>query len=238
MLPLSEALFSTWMDALLQYFPVYACVCFICLALLHMHFRVISYVETNTHGRALVRLDDPLHKIVPATDLSSWISGGLNAAVTTLLLHEYSCALPVGGGPRMCMLAVSYTWAITLKTGMVWLTPLEAPEGFVPLRDPVLDILLRILEGAGGCGAEHRKRQRALPTRDLFFSGHTATMWLCFFSVSEGEWSQLIRFLLFGLAVVVSVCLVLQRIHYSVDVVVGVVIARYVVLELAAQGLV
>ena len=53
--------------------------------------------------------------------------------------------------------------------------------------------------------------------KDLFFSGHTATMYLLYLMLPAGIY----RKLAFIGALVMMVCLLFQRVHYTVDVIVA-----------------
>jgi membrane-associated phospholipid phosphatase len=77
--------------------------------------------------------------------------------------------------------------------------PLEAPVTLIPLNDPFVQLF-----GTG-----------QILEKDLFFSGHTATLFLLFL-ISDNKILKLF-FLISTLFVAVSV--LLQHVHYSVDVI-------------------
>ncbi|MGL4598929.1 MAG: phosphatase PAP2-related protein [Bacteroidia bacterium] len=80
------------------------------------------------------------------------------------------------------------------------LLPLEAPEGIVPLNDP-------ILQNTFYAGRPNLK--------DLFFSGHTATI-LMYGLVADVAWRRWIFALL---AAAAGILLAVQRVHYMLDVI-------------------
>jgi membrane-associated phospholipid phosphatase len=81
----------------------------------------------------------------------------------------------------------------------IYLIPLEPPIGLLPLDDPLLD--------------EFIYKSRFI-TKDLFYSGHMANASLLFLCVGD---RRLKVFL--GLAVVlIGILLLVQRVHYSYDV--------------------
>ncbi|MDH3251922.1 MAG: sphingomyelin synthase family protein, partial [Ignavibacteria bacterium] len=80
----------------------------------------------------------------------------------------------------------------------MYVLPLDPPEGMIILRDPVVEVF-----GPG-----------AVLTRDLFFSGHTGTLFILFLTARMTA----LR-LLFGIATLtVAVLLLWQHVHYTVDV--------------------
>jgi hypothetical protein len=80
----------------------------------------------------------------------------------------------------------------------MYLVPLEPPNGMIDLHDPLVFVI--------GTGQPIQK--------DLFFSGHTATMFLLFLTAKNKtlKWIFLITACLVGLFVI------LQKVHYCIDV--------------------
>jgi hypothetical protein len=131
------------------------------------------------------------------------IYGGLVVAFVVLLRR-----------PRLLLWGVqSYVLLVLLRILMMWLTPLAPPEGLVLLRDPLVESL---------------GPARAL-TRDLFFSGHTSTLFLLAL-VLPRPW----RIPMFAAAAVVAALLVWQHAHYTIDVVVAPFVA-FAASQLAAR---
>lgn len=80
----------------------------------------------------------------------------------------------------------------------LYLTPLEAPQGTIPLVDPIAH--------ADG----------TVFVRDLFFSGHTATTYLVFLVCRRAHWRW--KALFFAVAVATGAMVVVQKTHYTIDV--------------------
>ena len=78
------------------------------------------------------------------------------------------------------------------------LVPFEAPEKLIVLKDPFVEMF-----GSG----------ESL-TKDLFFSGHTATLFLLFLVVE----SKCLKYVFLVSAIIVGVAIVLQHVHYVIDV--------------------
>ena len=81
----------------------------------------------------------------------------------------------------------------------MYLVPLEPPVSHLPLQDPLVEYF-----GTG-----------TMLTKDLFFSGHTATLFTLFLIADKGVFKYL---LLVGLLLVAFLVLV-QHVHYTIDIV-------------------
>jgi len=141
-------------------------------------------------------LPDPLLALLPRHDV----------ALPLFLLVWGAVVLGVGWlacHPRMFLRGM---WALLLLLGLrmatIWLVPLVPPLDLVPLIDPLTDRLI------GTTSSE-------AITKDLFFSGHTSTVVLLALAV-RGRWW---RGLLGAMALAVAVLVLVQRVHYTYDVV-------------------
>lgn len=155
---------------------------------LHFLSRFLVFIET----REGVILSDPILPFFNAVDLT-WFSFSLIylSIVTAIIIF-----VPV---PHQIMLAVqSYIVMVVIRIAAMYLTPLDPPPGMIPLNDPVVEII-----GTG-----------QLLTRDLFFSGHTATLFL-FYLVSD---KKLFKYLFLICVVLVGISVLLQKVHYTIDV--------------------
>ena len=100
---------------------------------------------------------------------------------------------------RLLLGVQGYVVMALLRIVVMWATPLDPPPGMIVLEDP-------LVQGFGGAAAPL--------TRDLFFSGHTSTMFLLFLAV-PGRATR--AFFLAATAGVAFLVLV-QHVHYAVDV--------------------
>jgi len=108
--------------------------------------------------------------------------------------------------PNKIMIAFqAYGLMVVFRIIAMYLTPFEAPEKLLLLNDPFVQLF-----GKGD-----------VLTKDLFFSGHTATLFLLFLLSDNKKYKAvfLAATILVGLAVLV------QHIHYSIDVFVAPFIA-------------
>ena len=85
------------------------------------------------------------------------------------------------------------------RTICLYLVPLDPPVGIIVLKDPFLDVFY------GG----------SFITKDLFFSGHTATLVLLFLALEKKS----DKYLCIISAVFVGILLLVQHVHYSMDII-------------------
>ncbi|WP_139925305.1 phosphatase PAP2-related protein [Hymenobacter sp. DG01] len=137
---------------------------------------------------------DPLLALLPARDVSGLtfavIYLGIGLGVATLLPRPY---------PLLRALT-AYLLLHLLRCATLALLPLEPPIGLIMLRDPLVEQLFYAAP--------------APITKDLFFSGHTATLLLLALAVPAG-WR---RRVLLAATVAIGLLVMVQRAHYSYDV--------------------
>lgn len=146
-----------------------------------------------------VVLSDPILATLPVVDLS-----------IPIFVIEYGCALAV-----LAMLAtrpvrfavgiLGYGIVIFLRAISIALVPLDPPPDLVLLVDPIAAVV--------GGGPQF--------TKDLFFSGHTSAM-MMFTLTAPKVWA---RWVFGGFTVAIGVMLMIQRVHYAVDIFVAPVMA-------------
>lgn len=142
--------------------------------------------------RAGVRVADPLLALIPPVDLS---------ILTFILLYMglISTVLLLLAQPHRLLIGIQvYALYAALRMLSMWLIPLEPPEGLIPLRDPLMFWA-------------HTGQQL---NKDLFFSGHTATMFIFYLVLPKSRTKSVY---LFGF-LIMAACLIIQRVHYTVDV--------------------
>jgi len=170
-------------------------ISFICLFVLTLFFLKLCsifllYNEARTGGYLL---DDYLLKILPAKDISqplfiiNWI--GIFSGILMCLRT-----------PKLAMaLFISVISIISLRSLTMYLVPLMPPEGIIPLRD---------------CFLESSFYDDKVLLRDLFFSGHTASMAILFFLVDVKP----VKYLVGVFTLIIGFLLLVQHVHYTVDI--------------------
>jgi membrane-associated phospholipid phosphatase len=151
--------------------------------------RFLEYVE----ARPGVVIVDPVLQILPARDVTWWTFSFIYSSLFIALV-------PLIRRPDKFLIAAqSYTLMILLRGVAMYLLPLEAPPGIIALKDPFVEYFV----GDGG-----------ILTKDLFFSGHTSTMFLLFLTATSTRF----RYVFLAFTVLVGFCVLWQHVHYSVDV--------------------
>ena len=158
------------------------------LTVLSIFSQFVNWVET----RQGVVLSDPVLALIKPADLT-W----LTFAIIYLSLIGSIAAMSFSP-ERLTMAIQTYTVMVLLRMGAMYLIPLDAPPAMIALNDPLVEIL-----GTG-----------KLLTRDLFFSGHTATIFVLFLCVQQ----KFLKIILLAGTFVLAACLLTQHVHYSVDV--------------------
>jgi hypothetical protein len=167
--------------------------CAATLALLVPVLFALTHFLDWVERRQGVTLPDPVLALFPALNLT-WITfliiyAGIIVGLLVLVQHPR----------RLLLVFQAYVVMALFRMAAMYLAPLEPPPGIIELRDPFVEFF------GGG---------KTL-TRDLFFSGHTSTTFLLFLLI-PGKW---LRVAYACATLVVGVCVVLQHVHYTFDVV-------------------
>lgn len=155
---------------------------------------VLSYFFTYIETREGYNLQDVVLKSIPAFDLSYLIFLIIYSAAVIGIIN----LLPK---PLSFIKAVqAYLIILVLRLITIYFIPLEAPEGIIPLRDPFVEQFFY--------GQERI-------TKDLFFSGHVASVCLLYMANPH----QILKKVFALVVMAVAVSIVIQHAHYSVDVI-------------------
>lgn len=139
-----------------------------------------------------IDVNDILLSILPAKDCSE-----------AIFILIWSCvALATLRFLNNPMLFIVFLWSYVAlcltRIITITLVPLNAPPGLIPLRDPLSNYFYG----------------QVFITKDLFYSGHTATLFLIFLCLEKKN-DKLIVLLSTG---IVGLLLLVQHVHYSMDV--------------------
>lgn len=93
---------------------------------------------------------------------------------------------------------IAYVLLCILRALSIFLFPLEAPLGIINLTDPLTNYFYGV----------------PFITKDLFFSGHAATLFLMYLC----QHNKLIKYYTLTSCLCVSILVLIQHIHYSIDV--------------------
>lgn len=130
---------------------------------------------------------------IPSANVSYLIFGIIYSSVIYLLIRLFK-------EPKRFLL---FAWAFNIETLIrftsLYFVALNPPKGLVNLHDPIAELFIY--------------GDRLPITKDLFFSGHTATMvFVCYFLTGN---ERKISFLLTG---ILAVLLLIQHVHYTWDI--------------------
>jgi hypothetical protein len=139
-------------------------------------------------------LNDTVLDLFPAADISWTIFFFLYSGMALALygLIKFPLQLLIG--------METYYMVTIMRMISITLFPLNPPEGYIPLHEPFVQLFV----------TDHR-----IISKDLFFSGHMATICALFFPLINKR----IRFIVFICITVVAVGVLIQRVHYTIDVI-------------------
>jgi hypothetical protein len=185
-----QKLAATWKSAWQD--PAIRRALLLTLPLLVITLSVLARFLEGVERRPGVVVPDPVLILFTPHDVT-WVTflliyAGLFGAIAILMRD-----------PRRLLLAIhTYMIMVVFRICAMSLLPLEPPLSMIPLTDPFVEYF--------GTGIPLNK--------DLFFSGHTSTLFLLGLTMPSRRW-QTVFFLC---AAAVACCVLLQHIHYTVDV--------------------
>jgi len=147
-----------------------------------------------------VQLNDPVLHFAQPKDWS------IEIFILLYSITVLSVVLNIKKPHTILLMFQMYVVVNFLRMTTLYLFTLEAPEGTIPLSDPFL------AEFAYG---------REVYVKDLFFSGHISTLCILFLI----EQRMLVRWAILISIVLVSLFLIWQRVHYTLDILAAPVIA-------------
>jgi hypothetical protein len=151
--------------------------------------RFFDYLE----ARSGPQLNDSFLALLPAWDISWIIFFFLYFGI---LVSIYAVAkYPV----QMLLAMETYCLVTLLRMLSIELFPLNPPVDYIPLREPFAQLFV----------SDHR-----IISKDLFFSGHVATICAVYFPILQKKY----RLIVFFCIVMVALGVLIQRVHYSIDV--------------------
>jgi len=164
------------------------------MALLTILLALPYYFHSVIGPKPGLQLQDPILNLFTPQDFSvlifTLIYLSLFIVLWGLINKPYGIALGLG----------SYLVVTIVRTITMYVFTLEPPTGIIVLQDPFID---RVAYGGN------------VFTKDLFFSGHVATLTLLGL-VEERPWAK--KSVLCS-TLIVGVLIIIQRVHYTIDVV-------------------
>lgn len=159
---------------------------FLVLALLPSFFQFIEH-------RNGYQLKDLILANLPATNVSIPVFAMIWSMVTLFIVRSVK-------DPQLFILYVySFLFLCICRIITMFFVPLNPPTNLIPLVDPLSNSLYG----------------KDFITKDLFFSGHTATLCLFFFCFQR----KIDRIVALVCTIAVGILVLVQHVHYTVDVV-------------------
>jgi membrane-associated phospholipid phosphatase len=163
------------------------------ICLLSITMLALPYFLTYIQTRPGTQLYDPLLSRIPCYNLSIPIFTAMYTLIGVVIFYSWTNSW------SFFRFATAYVIMVYMRMITIYFIPLEPPIGVVYLDDPFIDYMY----------------QGTQVTKDLFFSGHTSTVYLIYlvFYYSGVKWFSI------TVTIAVAIMLLLQHIHYTIDVV-------------------
>jgi membrane-associated phospholipid phosphatase len=157
-------------------------------AVLYFYSGFLDFVE----AREGFSFSDPILNLIKPVDLT-WL------IFAAIYLSLFGGILILIRNPVKLIFAIQvYTVLILVRMTAMYTVPFNPPDAMIALNDPFVQLF-----GTG-----------QVLTKDLFFSGHTATLFMLFLVIDKKPYKQI--FLI--LTVIVAASVIIQHVHYFIDV--------------------
>lgn len=171
---------------------------FILIVCVVLFVQFLAFHEVRVDASGWI-FNDPVFQILPRVNCSIAI---FSLTYGSLILY---CFLERKKRLFLTKLNLSYSLLLIVRMITLTMIPLKEPDSLIFLQDPFLNNLVY----PGQIDA------------DLFFSGHTALLFI-FFSISK-------RWIFAVLTFLMAILLMVQRVHYSIDVIAAIPFAFAIV---------
>ena len=177
---------KAWKDNVFRLYISIILVLFVVLILLYGRF--LDFIEVRP-GSIIA---DPILNLFTPLEVT-WFTFGIIYISVILTLVRLSWQ------PSQLLITLqAYIFIAMARMASMYLIPLDPPPLLIPLEDPFVQSV-----------------STGVLTRDLFFSGHTSTMFLLYLSCT----SRKMRFFFLTGTILVGALVLVQHVHYSIDVV-------------------
>lgn len=174
----------------LRSFKIQAAVTFLVLFCVAFFInRFFAYIQL----RPGYQITDPLLDHIPPHNVSVYIFVLIYGAL--LLGLVYISQFPF----ILLKVAQAYCLVVMFRICTIFLIPLEPARLIIPLSDPLIDRFFY---------------NNIVITKDLFFSGHVATLFLFVLAVPN----PLLKCFFLIVTILVAVLILIQHVHYTIDI--------------------
>ncbi len=158
---------------------------------------IFKYFFDFVESRSGSYLNDPLLNTIPSYDVSWVVFFFLYSGILLGLWYHIA-------HPKTILIAFqTYVLVTLVRLCTITLFPLEPPDGYIPLSEPFVQMFTT---------------NGQIISKDLFFSGHMSTILSLYFSSHR----KYIRTFLLFCSFVIGAMVLLQHVHYTIDVIVAV----------------
>jgi membrane-associated phospholipid phosphatase len=164
----------------------------ISVAILSLLLYTLPHFLIFVENRPGAALPDPVLALFRPVDLTWLIFIIIYASLITALVYLIQNPVQLLKGIQF------YAVMVLVRMLSMYIMPLEPPATMIALKDPFVEFF----------------SSGSTLTKDLFFSGHTATM-LIFYFITK---NKLLKFFFLFCTVVIAVSVILQHVHYTIDV--------------------
>lgn len=154
-------------------------------------FLLAAFLE-YAESRDGTTIRDPILGFFTAIDFTWLIFAVIYASLFTAIISL------VPHPPDLLFAVQLYMLMVISRIAAMYLLPLEPPQGMIVLQDPFI----------GFFGVESGL------TKDLFFSGHTASILIFYFTARN----RMLKTFFLVLTIIIAVLVILQKVHYTVDI--------------------
>ncbi len=145
-------------------------------------------------------LNDPILNEIPPYDMSVYIFVLIYLGLILGLIHLISF-------PGILLRVLqAYVMLVVIRVFTIFMFPLEPSQSIIPLKDPLIDEFFY---------------SNNVITKDLFFSGHVATLFLLVLAVPNPT----MKYLYLVVTLAVAILILIQHVHYSIDIIAAPVFA-------------
>ena len=175
-----------------QSFKIKAIIGSVCLLFILVSFpRFFAVIELRNG----IVLNDYFLSKLPSADLSIPIFVTIWSTVFLLIKRIIQ-------SPSLFLrFLLCFLFLCIARIGTISFFPLDAPNGLIPLKDPISSLFY------GG--------KDLFITKDLFFSGHTATQFLMFLCLQK----KMDKYITGLTSIAIALMVLIQHIHYTIDII-------------------
>lgn len=200
----TDRVIDKWSNA--WYIPIYRIKLIIAIILLIAVLIELPFFFAFIEQKNGIQLNDRLLELIPPKDLSVF------TFIIIWSMTAYAFMRCMQSPSLFIILVYSLTLLLLSRMITIIIFPLNPPIGLIPLNDPLTSVFY------GGT--------KVFITKDLFYSGHTSSQFLLFLCLQKRK-EKIVALIA---TVLVAVLVLIQHVHYTIDVLAAFVITYLIYL--------